>query len=124
MSSARWEAPNLEGRLPIQLSAVGLPVLDLDTSALLLDLDAFDRNVRTMANHFQTRGVQWRPHAKAFKVPGDRTRLAADGGHWRNRHQSQRGRGDGGRRDRRYPDRPSRRRPEQGRTAGRALVPS
>ncbi|MEO6810714.1 MAG: DSD1 family PLP-dependent enzyme, partial [Isosphaeraceae bacterium] len=53
----------------MQLSAVGLPVTDLDTPALLLDLDAFDRNVRTMADHFRARGVQWRPHAKAFKCP-------------------------------------------------------
>lgn len=53
----------------MQLSPVGLPVADLDTPALLLDLDAFDRNVRTMADHFRARGVQWRPHAKAFKCP-------------------------------------------------------
>src|SRR5205085_1325743 len=53
--------------IAMQLSAVGLPLEELDTPALLLDLDAFDRNVRRMAEHFRARGVQWRPHAKAFK---------------------------------------------------------
>lgn len=53
----------------MQLSAVGLPVSELDTPALLLDLVAFEHNVRTMADHFRSRGVSWRPHAKAFKSP-------------------------------------------------------
>ncbi|MEW4567996.1 DSD1 family PLP-dependent enzyme [Tautonia sp. JC769] len=51
------------------LSPVGLPLDQLDTPALLLDLDAFEANVRTMAGHLASRGVQWRPHAKAFKSP-------------------------------------------------------
>ena len=53
----------------MQLSPVGLPLADLDTPALLLDLDRFEHNVRTMAGHLQARGVAWRPHAKAFKCP-------------------------------------------------------
>jgi D-serine deaminase-like pyridoxal phosphate-dependent protein len=53
----------------MQLSAVGLPVSELDTPALLLDLDNFDYNVRKMAGHFRERNVAWRPHAKAFKSP-------------------------------------------------------
>jgi D-serine deaminase-like pyridoxal phosphate-dependent protein len=53
----------------MQLSAVGRPLADLDTPALLLDLDAFDQNVATMAGRLRSRGVQWRPHAKAFKSP-------------------------------------------------------
>lgn len=43
--------------------------MDLDTPALLLDMDRFEQNVGTMARHFRARGVAWRPHAKAFKCP-------------------------------------------------------
>lgn len=53
----------------MQLSAIGTPLDDLDTPALLLDLDRFEHNVRKMADHFRARGVGWRPHAKAFKTP-------------------------------------------------------
>src|SRR4051812_8932568 len=53
----------------MQLSAIGLPVSELDTPALLLDLDKFEHNVDTMARHLRSRGVAWRPHAKAFKSP-------------------------------------------------------
>lgn len=51
------------------LSPIGLPLDDLDTPALLLDLDAFDRNARTMSERIRGTGKQWRPHAKAFKSP-------------------------------------------------------
>src|SRR5262249_2933970 len=53
----------------MQLSAIGLPIEELDTPALLLDLDLFEHNIRTMAERFRSRGVAWRPHAKAFKTP-------------------------------------------------------
>jgi D-serine deaminase-like pyridoxal phosphate-dependent protein len=51
------------------LSPVGLPVTDLDTPALLIDLDCLQHNIDRMAGHFKDRGVAWRPHAKAFKCP-------------------------------------------------------
>lgn len=51
------------------LSPIGLPLSELDTPALLLDLDRLEHNVRTMSDHFRAAGVQWRPHAKAFKTP-------------------------------------------------------
>jgi D-serine deaminase-like pyridoxal phosphate-dependent protein len=51
------------------LSPVGLSLNQIDTPALLLDLDAFEANTAKMAEHFRTRHVQWRPHAKAFKSP-------------------------------------------------------
>jgi D-serine deaminase-like pyridoxal phosphate-dependent protein len=51
------------------MSPIGLPVAELDTPALLLDLDAFEHNVGVMAWHLAARGVLWRPHAKAFKSP-------------------------------------------------------
>lgn len=53
----------------MQLSAIGLPVEELDTPVLLLDLERFEQNIARMAGHFQSRGVAWRPHAKAFKTP-------------------------------------------------------
>jgi D-serine deaminase-like pyridoxal phosphate-dependent protein len=43
--------------------------MELETPALLLDMDRFEHNVGTMASHFRSRGVAWRPHAKAFKCP-------------------------------------------------------
>jgi D-serine deaminase-like pyridoxal phosphate-dependent protein len=51
------------------LSPIGLSVNELDTPALLIDLDALQNNVDRMAGHFRERAVQWRPHAKAFKCP-------------------------------------------------------
>ena len=53
----------------MQLSPIGLSVNELDTPALLLDLEPFEHNVDKMAGHFRERSVQWRPHAKAFKCP-------------------------------------------------------
>ncbi|MHC5543569.1 DSD1 family PLP-dependent enzyme, partial [Singulisphaera rosea] len=61
------------------LSAIGLPVSDIDTPALLLDLDAFDHNVETMAGHLRSRKLNWRPHAKAFKSPAIAHRLKKAG---------------------------------------------
>jgi D-serine deaminase-like pyridoxal phosphate-dependent protein len=53
----------------MQLSPIGLTVNELDTPALLLDMEPFEHNVETMARYFRERAVQWRPHAKAFKCP-------------------------------------------------------
>jgi D-serine deaminase-like pyridoxal phosphate-dependent protein len=53
----------------MQLSPIGLPVAELDTPALLIDLDLLDHNIDKMARHLRDRGVAWRPHAKAFKCP-------------------------------------------------------
>ena len=53
----------------MQLSPIGLPVSELDTPALLIDLEPLQHNIDRMAGHFRARGVAWRPHAKAFKCP-------------------------------------------------------
>jgi D-serine deaminase-like pyridoxal phosphate-dependent protein len=53
----------------MQLSPIGLPVSELDTPALLIDLDRLQHNIDLMAGHLRKRGVAWRPHAKAFKTP-------------------------------------------------------
>jgi D-serine deaminase-like pyridoxal phosphate-dependent protein len=48
---------------------IGRAVTELDTPALLVDLDTFERNVARMAAHFKRAGVNWRPHTKGQKVP-------------------------------------------------------
>lgn len=42
---------------------------DLPTPALVLDLDAFEGNLRTMAEHCKKAGCGFRPHAKTHKCP-------------------------------------------------------
>src|SRR3954447_21900346 len=41
----------------------------IDTPSLVLDLDAFERNLQRMAAALQGRGVRLRPHAKSHKCP-------------------------------------------------------
>lgn len=48
---------------------VGLPIEQLDTPALLVDLDALERNITAMATDIKSRGSEWRPHSKANKSP-------------------------------------------------------
>src|SRR6476469_7291409 len=50
-------------------SLVGCPLSDVDTPALVVDLDALDHNIATMAADIAARGAQWRPHSKANKTP-------------------------------------------------------
>jgi 3-hydroxy-D-aspartate aldolase len=42
---------------------------DIPTPALLLDLDAFESNITTMAAHLRARGKAFRPHGKTHKCP-------------------------------------------------------
>ncbi|MGB3327857.1 MAG: alanine racemase [Thermomicrobiales bacterium] len=60
---------------------VGLPFDQIDTPALLVDLPTLDRNIALMAEATSTRGVGWRPHAKAHKSPAVAHRLLAAGAH-------------------------------------------
>ncbi len=48
---------------------VGLPLERVDTPALLVDLDVFDRNLKTMADSLAGTEVRLRPHAKTHKSP-------------------------------------------------------
>lgn len=63
----------------MQLSAVGHTLSELDTPALLLDLDPFERNIERMSSRMASRGLSWRPHAKAFKCPAIAHRLKRAG---------------------------------------------
>jgi D-serine deaminase-like pyridoxal phosphate-dependent protein len=47
----------------------GMAVAELDTPALLLDLDTLERNIQKMASFFAARPVALRPHAKTHKCP-------------------------------------------------------
>lgn len=42
---------------------------DLDTPALIVDLDIMERNIRDMANFCRKAGVNHRPHVKTHKIP-------------------------------------------------------
>jgi len=48
---------------------VGDSADDIDTPALVVDLDAFERNLDLMANAVRGAGVALRPHAKSHKCP-------------------------------------------------------
>ncbi len=55
----------------------GIPLADVDTPALLLDLDAFERNLAAMTE--AARGLRLRPHAKCHKCPEVAKRQIAAG---------------------------------------------
>ena len=61
-----------------QDNLVGRGVTELDTPALLVDLDALEHNASLMARRCAEAGLAWRPHVKACKAPAlARTLLAA-----------------------------------------------
>ena len=49
--------------------SLGLTLDEIDTPALVLDLNAFDKNLDAMASHTAASGISLRPHAKAHKSP-------------------------------------------------------
>jgi len=54
---------------PVESIVVGLRKEELDTPALLIDLDRLERNIKWTADFFRSRGVSWRPHSKGHKMP-------------------------------------------------------
>ena len=46
---------------------IGKPVNDIDTPALVIDLDAMKRNLARMAEFAKKHNIRWRPHAKMHK---------------------------------------------------------
>lgn len=48
---------------------IGMPVDEVDTPALLIEMAPFERNLRLMADRAQALGVALRPHAKMHKSP-------------------------------------------------------
>lgn len=52
------------------MNIIGRSFEEIDTPALLIDLDAFERNVAHMARVIiEEAGVNWRPHSKGIKTP-------------------------------------------------------
>jgi D-serine deaminase-like pyridoxal phosphate-dependent protein len=51
----------------------------VDTPALILDLDAFERNIERMAQTVGASGIRLRPHAKSHKCPEIARRQIAAG---------------------------------------------
>ena len=58
---------------------VGMPLETVDTPALLLDLDAFEKNLARLAAAAAGAGVRLRPHAKSHKCPVIALRQMASG---------------------------------------------
>ena len=50
-------------------ASIGAPISDIDTPALLLDLDAFERNLDELQARADAAGMALRPHGKAHKCP-------------------------------------------------------
>jgi 3-hydroxy-D-aspartate aldolase len=48
---------------------IGMSLDEVDTPALIVDLDAFESNLRRLAERVQGTGVRLRPHAKTHKCP-------------------------------------------------------
>lgn len=58
---------------------VGAERGDLDTPALLVDLDALEANIERMAATCRRHGVAWRPHIKGIKSPALANKLLRAG---------------------------------------------
>lgn len=51
------------------MSLIGMHKTELDTPALLIDLDKMESNIQTMADYFTTVNAALRPHLKTHKTP-------------------------------------------------------
>jgi len=58
---------------------IGTQKADLDTPALLVDLDVLEANIAAIMRTCRAHGVSWRPHCKAHKSPDLARKLIAAG---------------------------------------------
>jgi D-serine deaminase-like pyridoxal phosphate-dependent protein len=58
-NTPQWPAP----------AAIGMPVADVDTPALIVELDLLEANLKRLADYANGRGLRLRPHAKMHKCP-------------------------------------------------------
>ncbi len=58
---------------------IGMPLAEVDTPALILDMDAFERNLKRLNDSIAGRNVKLRPHAKSHKCPDIALRQIAQG---------------------------------------------
>src|SRR3984893_1184846 len=63
-------------------ATVGMPVEDLDTPCLLVELDAFERNVAKLAKFIKDNGLRHRAHAKTHKSSDIAIYQIEKGGAW------------------------------------------
>ncbi len=70
-----------EARYPVQAppAEIGMRLEDVDTPALIVDLDALERNIGKMADLAARAGVRLRPHTKTHKCPAIAHRQIAAG---------------------------------------------
>jgi 3-hydroxy-D-aspartate aldolase len=64
---------------PYLPAEVGIPLAEVDTPSLILDLDAFERNLQRLNDSLAGRKVRVRPHAKTHKCPQIALRQIASG---------------------------------------------
>jgi D-serine deaminase-like pyridoxal phosphate-dependent protein len=60
-------------------AAIGDPIDAIDTPALIVELDAFERNIAKLAGFARENGVRLRPHAKTHKCPAIAAKQIAAG---------------------------------------------
>ena len=58
---------------------IGCSVDELDTPAVLVDLDVLDANIGRIADACRSNGVRWRPHMKSVSVPAIAHRMIQAG---------------------------------------------
>jgi D-serine deaminase-like pyridoxal phosphate-dependent protein len=61
------------------VNEIGLPLTELDTPALWVDLEKLERNITLLAGYFRAAGIGWRPHTKGIKIPAVAHKLLAAG---------------------------------------------
>ena len=62
------------------LKPVGTPVEELDTPALIVDLDVLDKNIETVHSFFESSQAKLRPHVEAHRCPAIAHKQLAAGG--------------------------------------------
>src|SRR3972149_4942910 len=50
-------------------AAIGMPLAEVDTPCLILELDAFERNLARLPESLSGKSIRLRPHAKSHKCP-------------------------------------------------------
>ena len=48
---------------------IGTPTEQLDTPSLIVDVDALDHNIATVASFFENSAAKLRPHVEAHRTP-------------------------------------------------------
>ncbi len=77
--ASAYDIQEIEGKLESGTGIAGVTKNDLPTPSLLLDLDAFESNIRRMADHASENGLDLRPHAKTHKCSEIATRQVGAG---------------------------------------------